>query len=106
MIQALTNVLGNAVKYSRAGGRVRIRSRPAEEGVAVSVSDTGEGISPEHLPHVFEEFYKVDATGSEEGTGLGLAITKAIVEGHGGGIDLESEPGRGTTFTLRFPRGA
>lgn len=106
VIQALTNVVANAVKYSRSGGRVRIEARTDGQDVSVAVIDTGAGISPEHLPHVFEEFYKVDATGSEEGTGLGLAITKAIVEGHGGGIEVESEPGRGSTFTLRFSRGA
>jgi signal transduction histidine kinase len=110
VIQALTNVLGNAVKYAGRGnrqetsGRVRAEVRPADEEVAVEVADTGPGIAPEHLPHVFEEFYKADATGAEEGTGLGLAITKAIVEGHGGSVHVESEVGRGSVFTLRFPR--
>jgi two-component system sensor histidine kinase BaeS len=73
----------------------------------IAVRDSGEGIAPEHLAHVFDRFYKADASrsGSSTGSGLGLSIVKAIVERHGGRVTVASQPGRGTTFTLRLPAG-
>src|SRR5207249_742914 len=97
--QALVNLVDNAVKYTPAGGTVEVRVAGADAGgVAVTVSDTGEGIAAEHLPRVFDRFYRVDKARSREmgGTGLGLAIVKGIVEGNGGRVELASEVGRGT----------
>ena len=96
----------NAVKYTDAGGRVRLEVRRAAGGrVTISVSDTGRGIPPEALPHVFDRFYRVDKARSREsgGTGLGLAIARWIAEAHGGGIRAESAPGVGTTVTVELP---
>jgi len=96
----------NAVKYTDAGGRVRLEVRRAAGGrVTIRVSDTGRGIPPEALPHVFDRFYRVDKARSREsgGTGLGLAIARWIAEAHGGGIRAESAPGVGTTMTVELP---
>jgi heavy metal sensor kinase len=104
--QALVNLVDNAVKYTPAGGTVEVRVAGADAGgVAVTVADTGEGIPPEHLPRVFERFYRVDKARSREmgGTGLGLAIVRGIVEGHGGRVELTSEVGRGTVCTVTLP---
>lgn len=100
--QVLSNLIENAIRYNRAGGEVHI-SYSSKNGYArVSVSDTGIGIAPEHLPRIFERFYRVDMERSREtgGTGLGLAIVKHIVEAHGGTIDVVSEVGKGSTFSF------
>jgi two-component system OmpR family sensor kinase len=105
--QVVTNLVSNAIHYNRAGGSVRIRTA-AEPGAAVlSVQDTGEGIAPVDLPHVFERFYRADKAraGSAGRAGLGLAISKAIVEAHRGTIQAVSAPGAGSTFTVRLPAG-
>lgn len=105
--QVVTNLLTNAIQYNHPRGRVLLRAR-AEHGLAVlSVSDTGPGIAAEDLPHVFERFYRADKSRSTAAgrTGLGLAISKAIVEAHGGALEVSSSPGAGTTFTLRLPLG-
>jgi two-component system, OmpR family, sensor kinase len=102
--QVVTNLVSNAISYNRPGGRVQVKVF-AEAGAAVlAVSDTGEGITPEDLPHVFERFYRADKARSSTGgrTGLGLAITKAIVEAHGGAIEVATGLGKGTTFTVRL----
>jgi heavy metal sensor kinase len=101
----LFNVTDNAIKYTPAGGSVTIRGESREGEARVVVADTGVGIPPEHLPRVFDRFYRVDPArgGEAEGTGLGLSISRAIAEGHGGTIDIESTPGRGTRVTLRLP---
>jgi K+-sensing histidine kinase KdpD len=100
--QVLGNLLGNALKFTPKGGRVTLDAR-VEQGQAVfRVSDTGTGIPADRLPYIFERFWQGQA-GDRSGVGLGLAITKAIVEAHGGTIDVESEPGRGSTFTFRLP---
>jgi signal transduction histidine kinase len=76
----------------------------ADGGIVVTVSDTGLGIAPEHLPHVFDRFYKVDPSrAGQSGSGLGLSIVKAIVERHGGTITANSRSGEGTTFSIKFP---
>jgi two-component system phosphate regulon sensor histidine kinase PhoR len=103
--QVLTNLLDNSLRYGPARGRVLCISRRTDGGVAVRVRDEGRGIAREHLPRIFERFYRADAARSREegGTGLGLAIVKHLVEAHGGRVWAESEPGSGTTITCVFP---
>jgi two-component system phosphate regulon sensor histidine kinase PhoR len=103
--QVVTNLLDNAVRYTPAGGRITCRIVPNGTGTTLSVSDTGTGISREHLPRIFERFYRADRSRSREegGTGLGLAIVKHLVEAHGGRVTAESELGRGTTVSCWFP---
>ena len=103
--QILVNLLSNAVKFTPDGGRVRVQAASDSDFVTVSVADTGVGIPKEEQQAVFDKFHQVGNTtkGVREGTGLGLAITKNLVESHGGTIELESEPGRGTRFTFTLP---
>jgi two-component system phosphate regulon sensor histidine kinase PhoR len=103
--QVLTNLLDNSLRYTPRGGRIVCRSRIEGSGVAVSVADNGTGIGHEHLPRIFERFYRADHSRSREegGTGLGLAIVKHLVEAHGGRVYAESERGVGTTVTCWFP---
>jgi two-component system OmpR family sensor kinase len=103
--QVVVNLLTNAVNHNKAGGEIQIVTR-AENGSAVLIiSDNGPGISAEHLPHIFDRFYCVDAArnSSQGRSGLGLAISKAIVEAHGGMIEVSSKVGAGTVFTVRLP---
>ena len=107
--QVLTNLLGNALQYTPAGGHVRVHVRRDPDGVAIVVSDTGIGIPAEHLPHVFNRFYRVDRSRarSSGGSGIGLTIARHLVEAHGGTIRAESPgPGRGSTFTVVLPLAA
>jgi two-component system phosphate regulon sensor histidine kinase PhoR len=102
----LENLVENAVKYTPAGGRVEVRSGPGTDGAAIlEVDDDGPGIAPEHLPRIFERFYRVDKARSRElgGTGLGLAIVRHLAEGMGTSVAVTSEPGKGTRFTLTVP---
>ncbi|MBE3577866.1 MAG: phosphate regulon sensor histidine kinase PhoR [Limnochordales bacterium] len=102
----LLNLVDNAIKYTPAGGRVVIRTRPEKTGgVALAVSDTGVGIPKRDLARIFERFYRVDKARSRQlgGTGLGLSIVRHIVEKHGATIEVESEVGEGSTFTVHFP---
>ena len=102
--QVFANLVHNAVKFTPAGGAVRVTAVRAATGVAFSVTDTGSGISAEELPRVFERFYKGDRSRANRGTGLGLAIAKHIVQAHGGAITVASDgPGRGATFTFTLP---
>jgi two-component system, OmpR family, phosphate regulon sensor histidine kinase PhoR len=103
--QVLTNLLDNALRYTSPGGRITCRAQPENGGVAISVSDTGSGIVSEHLPRIFERFYRSDPSRSrdEGGTGLGLAIVKHLVEAHGGRVSATSQRGVGTTITCWFP---
>ena len=105
MSEVLGNLLGNAVKFTPSGGCVSLRVDKAGDGVVIEVRDTGAGIPPDQLPHIFEKFYQADnqASASQRGTGLGLAIAKGIVEAHKGTITVESTPGVGTVFTLVLP---
>jgi two-component system phosphate regulon sensor histidine kinase PhoR len=103
--QILLNVLDNSVRYTPAGGTITARSSRSAKGVTVEIRDTGIGIPGEHLPRIFERFYRVDAARSRElgGTGLGLAIVKHLVEAHGGRVTAESALGAGTTIRIVFP---
>lgn len=98
--QVLNNLLANALRYTPSGGTVRIRCAAAPRGVAVSVEDTGPGIAPADLPHVFDRFYR---SSESRGAGLGLAIARGLVRAHGGDISAESAPGRGTAIRLTLP---
>jgi histidine kinase len=105
--QVLTNLLGNALQYTPAGGRVTLRASREDHAVAVAVVDTGIGIPAEHLPHVFDRFYRVDRSRARAsgGSGIGLTIARHLVEAHGGTIRAESPgPGRGSTFTIILPQ--
>ena len=103
--QLLSNLVGNALKFTPAGGRVEVRVQPYGEGAIVSVVDDGEGIPDDQLPHVFERFYQVSGSrsGARHGAGLGLPIARGIVEAHGGTIWIESAHGRGTTVRFTLP---
>jgi signal transduction histidine kinase len=106
--QLILNLLTNAVKYTPAGGSVRMQLGAGNGRVTLSVADTGIGIAAGDLPHIFDRFWRADSartrTGERPGVGLGLAICKWIAEAHGGQIDVVSRPGRGTTFTVTLPR--
>ncbi len=106
--QVMANLVGNAIKYTPAGGRIRIRAEKRPNEVQVSVSDTGIGISPADLPCVFEKFFRArdPRAGDEEGSGLGLAIVKSIVTEHGGRVWVESTVGKGSTFYFTLPKWA
>jgi two-component system phosphate regulon sensor histidine kinase PhoR len=103
--QAVINLVDNAIKYSESGKTVWLSAATADDAAVLRVRDEGCGIAAEHLPRLFERFYRVDMARSRAlgGTGLGLAIVKHIVQAHGGTVGVESEPGEGTTFTLRIP---
>jgi two-component system nitrogen regulation sensor histidine kinase NtrY len=104
--QVLTNLVDNAVKYASPGATITVSGSVVGDRVRVSVADTGPGIEPQHLPRLFERFYRVDTGRSRElgGTGLGLSIVKNLVEAMGGTVGVESTPGKGTTFWFSLPR--
>ncbi|HRZ11260.1 MAG TPA: ATP-binding protein [Kiritimatiellia bacterium] len=103
--QAVINLLDNAIKYSPSGSPVRVEAGREGADVVIRVRDRGPGIPPEHLPRLFERFYRVDKARSRQmgGTGLGLAIVKHIAQAHGGNVSVESIPGQGSVFSLRIP---
>jgi two-component system sensor histidine kinase BaeS len=106
ILQVLVNLLGNALRATPAGGEVRVRARAEADALAIEVRDSGVGIAPEHLPHLFERFYRVDKARSRAlgGHGVGLTICKALVEAHGGQIWAASDGlGAGATFTFTLP---
>jgi two-component system sensor histidine kinase BaeS len=106
LMQCLQNLMNNAFRHSPAGGSVRISLHGQADSLLLCVSDTGSGISAEHLPYVFERFYRADPARARltGGTGLGLAITRAIIINHGGKITAESEgEGKGSRFTINLP---
>lgn len=106
LAEVFENLIGNAIRYGREGGEVRVTARQEPAGhITVSVEDEGEGIPAEHIPRLTERFYRVDAARSRErgGTGLGLAIVKHIVSRHRGRLAIESEPGRGSRFSVIVP---
>jgi signal transduction histidine kinase len=102
--QIVINLVGNAVKHTRTGS-LTLRAQPEENFVRLAVEDTGPGIHPDDLPHIFNKFYQArrQAEGMARGTGLGLAITRQLVELHGGRIRVESELGRGSRFEFTLP---
>ncbi len=100
--QVLSNLIGNAVKFTPDGGRISVSSQPVEHGVAFSVADTGRGIAPELLPDLFEPFSQAEDT-AKLGTGLGLSIASGLVPAHGGRISVESRPGEGSIFRFTLP---
>ena len=108
--QALQNVASNAIRHTPPGGRVELRADAQDGRVRISVRDTGPGIPPEHLPHIFDRFYKADAsrsaTGVPSGSGLGLSIVRAIVERHGGTVTAANAPDGGAVFELILPHAA
>jgi two-component system, OmpR family, phosphate regulon sensor histidine kinase PhoR len=101
--QVMVNILHNAIKYTPAGGKIEISTRLDGQTVITQVSDTGIGISPDDLPHIFERFFKADKSRSSGGTGLGLAIAKHTVQIHGGSVWVRSELGKGSTFGFNLP---
>ncbi len=101
--RVFVNLISNALKHTK-DGTVLIKAEAGEKTVTVTVKDTGSGISPEDLPHIWERYYK--GKHSETGTGLGLFIVRFIVESHGGTINVESEQGKGTAFTFTLPLAA
>jgi signal transduction histidine kinase len=104
--QVLFNLVDNAVRYTPSGGAVTVSAHRHNGSVEVEVHDTGVGIPAEHLPRLFERFYRVDTSRSradDGGTGIGLAIARSVVEAHGGHIHADSEPGKGSTFTFELP---
>jgi signal transduction histidine kinase/HAMP domain-containing protein len=103
---ALGNLLHNAVTYTDRGGRITLAAATDRDSIILSVADTGIGIPPEYVPHVFEKFFRVPGQTRDAGTGLGLAIVHEIVTAHGGAVTCESRVGEGTTFSIRLPRSA
>jgi two-component system heavy metal sensor histidine kinase CusS len=104
--RAVSNLVDNAVHFTPDGGRIIISLATNPAGAEIAVEDTGCGVAADHLPRIFDRFYRVDASRSSEGTGLGLALVKSIADLHGGSIAVESEVGRGTRVTLKFPKSA
>jgi two-component system, OmpR family, phosphate regulon sensor histidine kinase PhoR len=105
MEQLFTNLISNAIKYNVKRGKVSISAKTSKQSLNIKVADTGIGIAEEHLPHIFEEFYRVSGpqTRYTTGTGLGLSIVKKIVESHFGRIEVDSKIDKGTTFTVKLP---
>ena len=103
--QVAQNLISNAIRYSDEGGVVTLRTRQDADGPALEVADTGIGIAPEELPHVFERFWRSDKSRNRVrgGAGIGLAIVQELVRAHEGHVEVESWPGRGSTFRVRFP---
>ena len=104
--RALGNLLENAIRHSLAGGRVGVAAHVSDGWAVLTVEDSGQGIPREYQARVFDRFYRVDVARSraDGGTGLGLAIVRQVVEGHGGRLKLDSEPGHGSRFTIELPR--
>ena len=98
-----SNLISNAIKWTPPGGKITINGWEDDAMVWFSITDTGQGIEPEHLPHIFERFFKIDAARSQPGTGLGLSIARHIVEAHHGSISATSTPGEGSEFTFAVP---
>ena len=101
--QVIANILDNAVKYTSVGGSIEILASRKNGRAIITIADTGMGIAADDLPHIWERLYRGDQSRSEPGLGLGLGLVKAIVEAHDGIVDVESEPGRGSQFTVTLP---
>ena len=103
MLQVLTNLLDNAIKYTASGGQVTLTATRDDQHIVLIVTDTGVGIPPDDLPHIWDRLYRGDKSRSQRGLGLGLSFVKAIVHAHHGSVQVSSTPGSGSTFTLSFP---
>ena len=103
LVQVLANLIGNALKFTNAGGRVTVRVESDDAAVRVAVIDTGAGIPAEHLPHLFDRYWQARRGAKQRGTGLGLAIARGIVEAHHGTISVTSTPGEGSAFVVHLP---
>ena len=105
LAQVCYNIIENAIKYTPNGGTVTVSLHKSGRDAVLDISDTGVGIPPEDLPHIFDRFYRVDKARSRDtgGTGLGLSIVKQIVRLHAGSVNVQSEVGKGTTFTVQLP---
>jgi signal transduction histidine kinase len=101
--RAVGNLLDNALRFTAEYGKIRVAVSRHNNDFEVAVHDNGSGISAEHLPHVFDRFYRAESSRSSDGAGLGLALVKSIVELHGGFATVQSEVGHGTMVTLKFP---
>jgi len=108
IIQVFSNLIDNAVKFTPDRGKITVKAREKDDFIQIDVSDTGIGIKEEHLPRIFERFYRVDKARSREmgGTGLGLAIVKHIVHANKGKVSVKSESGKGSTFSVFLPKAA
>jgi heavy metal sensor kinase len=104
LIRLFVNLVDNAIKYTEQGAITVTAASAADQQVHVTISDTGMGIAPAHLPQIFERFYRVDQSRSKEGAGLGLAIAREVTQAHGGTLSVTSELGQGTTFTVQLPK--
>ena len=103
LIRLIVNLVDNAINYTERGS-ITLSAKENDTWAVIQVTDTGIGIPPEHLPHIFERFYTVESSRSSRGTGLGLSIARQIVEAHAGRIEVQSEANSGTTFTVRLPK--
>ena len=101
--RAVGNLLDNALRFTAKHGAIRVAVTKHNSDLEVSVHDNGSGIAPEHLPHVFDRFYRAESSRGSDGAGLGLALVKSIVDLHGGSASIQSELSNGTTVVLRFP---
>jgi signal transduction histidine kinase len=99
----VSNLVDNAIKYTSRGGRVTLSARPDGAGVAISITDTGIGIPSSEQSRIWDRLYRGDQSRSERGLGLGLSLVRAIVQTHGGHVDVVSQPGAGSTFTVTLP---
>lgn len=105
--QVLINLTANALRYTPQGGQITITASQSSDGIQIEVTDTGQGIDPQHLPHIFERFYRADKSRTHadgSGHGLGLPIARQLIRAHGGDITVQSQPGQGTTFTIMLPK--
>jgi two-component system heavy metal sensor histidine kinase CusS len=101
--RALVNLITNALRFTPSGGRVTVSLQHRDGASEIAVADTGCGISSQHLPNVFDRFFRGDAPRSSQGSGLGLSIVKSIMQLHDGSVSVQSDVGHGTVVTLRFP---
>ncbi|HET6386951.1 MAG TPA: HAMP domain-containing sensor histidine kinase [Armatimonadota bacterium] len=104
LVRLFANLVENAVRHTPSPGQVSVRARAEDDQIVIVIQDNGEGIAPEHLPHITERFYRAEGSRSRSGSGLGLAISQSIVQAHGGTMIIESKVGVGTTVTVRLPR--
>jgi len=104
--QVAANLIDNAVKYTPAGGRVDVDVLREADAALLRVRDTGPGIPADELPRIFDRLFRGDTSRTERGLGLGLSLVKAIVEAHRGSVEVSSEPGQGSIFTVRLPLGS